>query len=108
MLFVQNLFGLQMLFPLMFLQFSLNLRYQDNLVITYLQPGVEYCVNVSVRTFFGANSVASEPRCAYTSRPQQPASRTLAPLSSHAQQTVLFLVIINVLIHNVKLGDIKQ
>lgn len=78
MLSVQNFFGLQTLFPLMFLQFSLNLRYQDNIVITYLQPGVEYCVNVSVTTFFGTNSVASEPRCAYTSRPQPPASRTLA------------------------------
>lgn len=60
------------------LQFNLNLRYQDNVVITYLQPGVEYCVTVSIKTFFRTSSVASEPRCAFTSRPQQPASRTLA------------------------------
>lgn len=60
------------------LQFTLNLRYQDNMVITYLQPGVEYCVTVSVKALFGTNSVPSEPRCAFTSLPPLPASRTLA------------------------------
>lgn len=77
MLSVQNFVGLQT-FLLMFLQFSLNLRYQDNMVITYLQPGVEYCVTVSAMTLFRTKSVASEPRCTYTSRPQSPTSRTLA------------------------------
>lgn len=57
------------------LQFSLNLRYQDNLVITYLQPGVEYCVSVSVKTFFGTSSVAAEARCAFTSRPPPASGR---------------------------------
>lgn len=60
------------------LQFSLNLRYQDNMVITYLQPGVEYCITVTVKTLFSSKSVASEPRCAFTSRPQHASSRTLA------------------------------
>lgn len=60
------------------LQFSLNLRYQDNMVITYLQPGVEYCVTVSVKTFFKSPSVASEPRCAFTSRPQHATTCRLA------------------------------
>lgn len=60
------------------LQFSLSLRYQDNVNITYLQPGVEYCVTVSVTSFFTSTSVASEPRCAFTSRPQHATTRGLA------------------------------
>ncbi|XP_042370969.1 interferon alpha/beta receptor 2-like [Plectropomus leopardus] len=38
-------------------------------MITYLQPGVEYCVNVSVTSFFSSSHVSSKPHCAFTSPP---------------------------------------
>ncbi|XP_040913722.1 interferon alpha/beta receptor 2-like isoform X3 [Toxotes jaculatrix] len=50
-------------------QFRLNLPYSEETVITYLQPGVEYCVTVSVRTLFSSSSVSSKPYCAFTSPP---------------------------------------
>uniref|UniRef100_A0A674NTS4 Interferon/interleukin receptor domain-containing protein n=1 Tax=Takifugu rubripes TaxID=31033 RepID=A0A674NTS4_TAKRU len=74
-------------------QFSLNLRYQDNMVVTYLQPGVEYCVTVSVKTFFKSTSVASEPHCAFTSRPQHATTLYVAcALVGAFCSLVLFLV----------------
>ncbi|XP_056910082.1 interferon alpha/beta receptor 2-like isoform X2 [Takifugu flavidus] len=74
-------------------QFSLNLRYQDNMVVTYLQPGVEYCVTVSMKSFFKSTSVASEPHCAFTSRPQHATTLYVAcALVGAFCSLVLFLV----------------
>ncbi|KAM9347609.1 interferon alpha/beta receptor 2-like [Symphorus nematophorus] len=50
-------------------QFRLSLRYKDEIKITYLQPGVEYCVTISVKTLFNSNAVTSKPYCAFTSPP---------------------------------------
>ncbi|KAK5921339.1 hypothetical protein CgunFtcFv8_025054 [Champsocephalus gunnari] len=50
-------------------QFNLSLPYKEETVITYLQPGVEYCVTVSIWSIFNQNTVSSAPHCAFTSRP---------------------------------------
>ncbi|KAM7407928.1 hypothetical protein PAMA_003603 [Pampus argenteus] len=50
-------------------QFKLSLPYKEENMITYLQPGVEYCVTVSAKILFNSNSVASQPSCAFTSPP---------------------------------------
>ncbi|XP_054470941.1 interferon alpha/beta receptor 2-like isoform X2 [Anoplopoma fimbria] len=55
-------------------QFSLNLPYKEDNMITYLQPGVEYCVTVSVTSFFNSNRVSSNPHCAFTSPPRSKSS----------------------------------
>nr|CAD67764.1 class II cytokine receptor CRFB3 [Tetraodon nigroviridis]CAD79445.1 cytokine receptor CRFB3 [Tetraodon nigroviridis] len=55
-------------------QFNLTLGTKDDMLISYLQPGVEYCVSVSVKMLFRSSSASSRPRCAFTSRPQHPAS----------------------------------
>ncbi|KAM4731322.1 interferon alpha/beta receptor 2-like [Anableps anableps] len=49
-------------------EFRLNQPYKQQRVISYLQPGVEYCVSVSITFFTNHNSVSSE-RCAFTSPP---------------------------------------
>ncbi|XP_076011291.1 interferon alpha/beta receptor 2-like [Genypterus blacodes] len=51
-------------------QFTLKLPYTEERVVTYLQPGVEYCVTVRVTDFLNSNSVPSKPHCAFTSPPQ--------------------------------------
>lgn len=65
------------------LQFQLSLQYREETVITYLQPGVEYCVTVSVETLFNSNSVPSDAHCAFTSPPPT-GSRRSRPPSRHA------------------------
>nr|XP_043907769.1 interferon alpha/beta receptor 2-like isoform X1 [Solea senegalensis] len=55
-------------------QFSLNVPFNEENVIMYLQPGVEYCVIVTVTTLLNSNSVSSKPYCAFTSRPSPTSS----------------------------------
>ncbi|XP_068429111.1 cytokine receptor family member b2 [Clinocottus analis] len=55
-------------------QFSLSLPYKEENNITYLQTGVEYCVTVSVKSFYNSNSVPSKPVCAFTSAPRERSS----------------------------------
>ncbi|KAM9346920.1 cytokine receptor family member b2 [Symphorus nematophorus] len=50
-------------------QFKLMLEYEEEIEIPYLEPGVEYCVNVSVKTRVNLNSVSSKPHCGFTSPP---------------------------------------
>ncbi|XP_054908818.1 interferon alpha/beta receptor 2-like isoform X2 [Poeciliopsis prolifica] len=50
-------------------EFTLKQTYQQETVIQYLQPGVEYCVSVSFKSLINRNSVPSERRCAFTSPP---------------------------------------
>ncbi|XP_038575692.1 interferon alpha/beta receptor 2-like [Micropterus salmoides] len=50
-------------------QFRLIVPYKEEIMITYLQPGVEYCVTFSVTALFNTNSVSSKPHCAFTSPP---------------------------------------
>ncbi|XP_070693984.1 interferon alpha/beta receptor 2-like [Pempheris klunzingeri] len=50
-------------------QFRLRLPYKEEIVIQYLEPGVEYCVNISVASFFNSKLVSSDPYCAFTSPP---------------------------------------
>ncbi|KAM6934558.1 interferon alpha/beta receptor 2-like [Xenentodon cancila] len=56
--------------------FRLQLPYKEESTITYLQPGVEYCVTVSVTSFFNHNSIFSKPQCAFTSSPAPERSGT--------------------------------
>ncbi|XP_027146557.1 interferon alpha/beta receptor 2 isoform X2 [Larimichthys crocea] len=57
-------------------QFKLNLHYQEEITISYLQPGVEYCVTVTVKARLNSNAVPSKSHCAFTS-PPQPSSSSL-------------------------------
>ncbi|XP_060944058.1 interferon alpha/beta receptor 2-like [Limanda limanda] len=50
-------------------QFRLDLLYSEETVIMYLQPGVEYCVSISVTALLKSNHVTSKPHCAFTSHP---------------------------------------
>uniref|UniRef100_A0A667Z193 Interferon/interleukin receptor domain-containing protein n=1 Tax=Myripristis murdjan TaxID=586833 RepID=A0A667Z193_9TELE len=50
-------------------QFSLNLAYEEEILIRYLQPGVEYCVTVTVTATINSNSMPTEPHCAFTGPP---------------------------------------
>ncbi|XP_014898746.1 interferon alpha/beta receptor 2-like isoform X1 [Poecilia latipinna] len=50
-------------------EFRLEQPYQQETVISYLQPGVEYCVSVSFKSLINRNSVPSARRCAFTSPP---------------------------------------
>ncbi|KAL7385335.1 hypothetical protein ABVT39_019568 [Epinephelus coioides] len=50
-------------------QFRLSLPYKEEHMIAYLQPGVEYCVNISVTSLFNNSPVSSKPYCAFTSPP---------------------------------------
>ncbi|XP_071402966.1 interferon alpha/beta receptor 2-like isoform X2 [Centroberyx affinis] len=56
-------------------QFSLNLPYEEESVISYLQPEVEYCVTVTVTTVFNPHAVPTKAHCAFTSPP--PASSSV-------------------------------
>lgn len=48
-------------------QFEVVLPFKEEAVLSYLQPGVEYCVTATVRTPFGGCSLTSPPHCAFTS-----------------------------------------
>ncbi|XP_053185068.1 interferon alpha/beta receptor 2-like [Scomber japonicus] len=50
-------------------QFKMKLQYKEENMISYLQPGVEYCVTVTVTVLFNSKSVPSKPFCAFTSPP---------------------------------------
>ncbi|XP_056144850.1 interferon alpha/beta receptor 2-like [Lampris incognitus] len=50
-------------------QFSLNIYYKAETLISYLEPGVEYCVTVTVTTIFNPHAVPTRPYCAFTSPP---------------------------------------
>ncbi|XP_024142681.1 interferon alpha/beta receptor 2 [Oryzias melastigma] len=50
-------------------QFSLLLPLQEENVISYLEPGVEYCVRASFVSFLNRNTLPSEAHCAFTSAP---------------------------------------
>ncbi|KAM8749909.1 interferon alpha/beta receptor 2-like isoform 2-T2 [Acanthopagrus schlegelii] len=50
-------------------QFILTRPYKEEMEISYLQRGVEYCVTVTVKTLFNDNSVPSDAHCAFTSPP---------------------------------------
>ncbi|XP_034416744.1 interferon alpha/beta receptor 2-like [Cyclopterus lumpus] len=55
-------------------QFSLSLPYKEENMISYLQPGVEYCVTVVVKSLFNSNCVSSKPCCVFTSPPRSRSS----------------------------------
>uniref|UniRef100_UPI003AAD1625 interferon alpha/beta receptor 2-like isoform X1 n=1 Tax=Centroberyx gerrardi TaxID=166262 RepID=UPI003AAD1625 len=55
-------------------QFSLNLPYEEESVIGYLQPEVEYCVTVTVTTVFNPHAVPTKAHCAFTSPPPDSSS----------------------------------
>ncbi|RVE57793.1 hypothetical protein OJAV_G00202610 [Oryzias javanicus] len=50
-------------------QFSLLLPLQEENVVSYLEPGAEYCVRASFVSFLNRNTLQSEARCAFTSAP---------------------------------------
>nr|XP_046261168.1 interferon alpha/beta receptor 2-like isoform X3 [Scatophagus argus] len=79
-------------------QFTLSQPYKEEVTITYLQPGVEYCVSVSLKTLFNFKSVTGEAHCAFTSPPQPTDSRTSHLLHSDtANQTLTVYVVYSLL-----------
>ncbi|KAJ8352560.1 hypothetical protein SKAU_G00240360 [Synaphobranchus kaupii] len=50
-------------------QFSLRVSSSEELLVEYLEPGVEYCVTAAVTVNFNTRAVPSQPQCAYTSPP---------------------------------------
>ncbi|XP_038132142.1 interferon alpha/beta receptor 2-like isoform X2 [Cyprinodon tularosa] len=50
-------------------EFKMEVPYKQKTVISYLQPGVEYCVFASFRSFINRSSISSELHCAFTSPP---------------------------------------
>lgn len=58
------------------LQFILTRPYKEEMEISYLQRGVEYCVTVTVKTLFNDNSVPSDAHCAFTSPPPSHSRRS--------------------------------
>ncbi|KAK5616723.1 hypothetical protein CRENBAI_024198 [Crenichthys baileyi] len=74
-------------------EFKLKLPYKHESVISYLQPGVEYCVSVSFRSIINHNSVASEQRCAFTSPPPPQHTLFLVLGLFGAFTLVVFLVV---------------
>lgn len=58
-------------------RFTLTLPYQEETIISHLQPGVQYCVTVRVSTPSHAHSVAGPPVCTLTSPPVTRSSERL-------------------------------
>ncbi|KAG7239135.1 hypothetical protein INR49_030016 [Caranx melampygus] len=85
------------------LQFRLNLPYREENVITYLQPGVEYCVTVTVDTLFNSNTVSSGPYCAFTS-PPPPMSSVYVVVGLLGASSMLGLLLIGLLVHGGQLS----
>ncbi|XP_034042553.1 interferon alpha/beta receptor 2-like [Thalassophryne amazonica] len=74
-------------------QFRLKVHYKEESVVSYLQPGVEYCVVVTVKSVFTSNSVPSKPHCAFTSPPQNHSSSVYIVLGLVGTFCLLVLVI---------------
>ncbi|XP_036401490.1 cytokine receptor family member b2 [Megalops cyprinoides] len=49
------------------IEFTLRVSSFEEVLIKYLEPGVEYCVTAALSVTFNTRSVPSEPHCAYTS-----------------------------------------
>lgn len=79
------------------LQFGLTLDYKEEIMITYLEPGVEYCVTVAVKTLFNSNTVTSKPHCAFTSPPPPTTSRTSPLCYWNTNLSSLLLLILSLL-----------
>lgn len=56
-------------------QFKIILPFKEEVVLSYLQPGVEYCVTTAVQSQFGSHSLTGPPHCAFTS-PAPPSAST--------------------------------
>ncbi|XP_071341655.1 interferon alpha/beta receptor 2-like [Trachinotus anak] len=85
-------------------QFTLNLPYTEETMITYLQPGVEYCVTVSVTTLFRSSSVSSPPHCAFTSPPPSTGSLYVI-LGLLGASCVLGLLLTGLVVHSGRLNS---
>ncbi|XP_056244587.1 interferon alpha/beta receptor 2-like isoform X1 [Seriola aureovittata] len=79
-------------------QFRLSLPYKEETVITYLQPGVEYCVTITVTTYFSSNSVSSRPYCAFTS-PPPPTTSAYLVFGLLGASCMLVLFFIGLMVH---------
>ncbi|XP_078795396.1 interferon alpha/beta receptor 2-like [Oryzias latipes] len=51
-------------------EFRLLLPLQGENIISYMEPGAEYCIRVSFMSLLNHNTVQSEAHCAFTSAPQ--------------------------------------
>ncbi|CAL8326827.1 unnamed protein product [Lota lota] len=79
-------------------QFNMSVDYKEKTVIGYLEPGVEYCVTVSVVASLNQKS-ASAKYCAFTSPPRDNSS-VLLILSLLAVFSMLGLVLIGFLFYS--------
>ncbi|XP_070831844.1 interferon alpha/beta receptor 2-like isoform X2 [Chaetodon trifascialis] len=83
-------------------QFGLNLQYEEEIVITYLEPGVEYCVTVAVKTLFNSHSVTSKPHCAFTSPP--PSSSLYVVYGLLGAFSALGFLLLGLVVYCIQLG----
>ncbi|KAJ3591602.1 hypothetical protein NHX12_006735 [Muraenolepis orangiensis] len=78
-------------------QFHMSVDYEEKTVIGYLEPGVEYCVTVSMATYSSRKSAPAESCCAFTSPPRTSGSVHLI-LSLLAVFCLLFFVLLGLLV----------
>lgn len=70
-------------------QFKVILPFKEEVVLSYLQPGVEYCVTAAVLSQFGSRSLTGLPHCAFTS-PAPPGMSTSHFLLTVSPSLVMF------------------
>ncbi|KAM4609132.1 interferon alpha/beta receptor 2-like isoform 2-T2 [Polymixia lowei] len=79
-------------------EFSMSIQYEKETVLQYLQPGVEYCVTVTVTTSLNPHSVPSKPHCAFTSPP--PANQSVPVITLLLVFCVLGLLLIGLVVYS--------
>ncbi|XP_068185370.1 interferon alpha/beta receptor 2-like isoform X2 [Antennarius striatus] len=84
-------------------QFRLSPHFQEEILISYLQPGVEYCVTVAVKTLFNSNALPSRPHCAFTS-PPPPAASDLVGYGVLSAVSISGFLLLGFFLHRCRLG----
>ncbi|KAG7279577.1 hypothetical protein CRUP_034165 [Coryphaenoides rupestris] len=85
-------------------QFHMSIDYKEKTVIHYLEPGVEYCVTVSVASYITQKSVPANSCCAFTSPPRTNGSVRLI-LALLAVFCLVGLVLVGLLVYDSKLSS---
>ncbi|XP_074551400.1 cytokine receptor family member b2 [Halichoeres trimaculatus] len=79
-------------------QFEMTVPFREQVVISYLQTGVEYCVSVRVNVLF-STSLYSQPHCAFTSPPPTVHTEVFAVFSLMGALCCLCLLLIGLVIY---------
>ncbi|XP_034549955.1 uncharacterized protein LOC117820336 [Notolabrus celidotus] len=80
-------------------QFVLSVAFTEQVVVSYLQTGVEYCVSVRVSARLSSTSLYSQPQCAYTSPPPSVHTPVLATFGLMGALCAVCLVFICLVIY---------